>query len=102
MKKVKKYKRKKMIIDKCDADEKARDGRTYDTKENSSEALNHILKQYLLLKNRKIDPRKPLRDAIDLIQNTLYYDKDFHQFALQNYRVYLYYDEKNNRFYIAK
>jgi hypothetical protein len=91
-----------MIIDKWDADEKARDGRTYDTKENSIEALNHILKQYLLLKNRKIDPSKPLRDAIDLIQNTLYYDKDFHQFALQNYRVYLYYDEKNNRFYIAK
>jgi hypothetical protein len=91
-----------MIIDKWDADEKARDGRTYDTKENSIKALNHILKQYLLLKNRKIDPRKPLRDAINLIQNTLYYDKDFHQFALQNYRVYLYYDEKNNRFYIAK
>jgi hypothetical protein len=91
-----------MIIDKWDADEKARDGRTYDTKENSIEALNHILKQYLLLKNRKIDPRKPLRDAIDLIHNTLYYDKDFHQFALQNYKVYIYYDEKNNRFYIAK
>lgn len=91
-----------MIIDKWDADEKARDGRTYDTKENSIKALNHILKQYLLLKNRKIDPRKPLRNAINLIQNTLYYDKDFHQFALQNYRVYLYYDEKNNRFYIAK
>ena len=85
-----------------DADEKARDIRTYENKENSLEALNHILKQYLLFKNRRIDPRKPLRDAIDLIQNTLYYDKDFHQFALQNYRVYLYYDEKNNRFYIAK
>ena len=91
-----------MIIDKWDADEKARDIRTYETKENSLEALNHILKQYLLFKNRKIDPRKPLRDAIDLIQNTLYYDKEFHQFALQKYRIYLYYDEKNNRFYIGK
>ena len=58
--------------------------RTYETKENSLKALNHILKQYLLFKNRKIDPRKPLRDALDLIQNTLYYDKEFHQFALQN------------------
>ena len=66
-----------MIIDKWDADEKARDGRTYDTKENSIEALNHILKQYLLLKNRKIDPRKPLRDAIDLIQNTCIMIKTF-------------------------
>ena len=91
-----------MIIDKQDADEKARDIRTYETKENSLEALNHILKQYLLFKNRKIDPRKPLCDAIDLIQNTLYYDKEFHQFALQNYRIYLYYDEGNNKFYIGK
>ena len=31
-----------MIIDKWDADEKARDIRTYETKENSLEALNHI------------------------------------------------------------
>ena len=91
-----------MIIDKWDADEKARDTRTYETKENSLKALNHILKQYLLLKNRKIDPRKPLRNALDLIQNTLYYDKEFHQFALRNYRIYLYYDERNNRFYIGK
>ena len=91
-----------MIIDKWDAEEKARDTRTYETKENSLKALNHILKQYLLLKNRKIDPRKPLRNALDLIQNTLYYDKEFHQFALQNYRIYLYYDEINNRFYIGK
>ena len=91
-----------MIIDKWDADEKARDSSTYETKENSLEALNHILKKYLWFKNRKIDPRKPLRDALDLIQNTLYYDKEFHQFALQNYRIYLYYDERNNRFYIGK
>jgi hypothetical protein len=91
-----------MIIDKWDADEKARDIRTYETREGSLEALNHILKQYLLFKNRKIDPRKPLRNALDLIQNTLYYDKEFHKFALQNYRVYLYYDERNNRFYIGK
>jgi hypothetical protein len=41
-------------------------------------AINHILKQYLLLKNSKIDPRKPLHDALDLIQNALYYDKEFH------------------------
>ena len=56
-----------------DADEKARDTMTYETKENSLEALNHMLKKYLLLKNRKIDPSKPLSDAIYLIQNTLYY-----------------------------
>ncbi len=36
-----------MIIDKWDADEKARDSSTYETKENSLEALNHILKKYL-------------------------------------------------------
>jgi hypothetical protein len=91
-----------MIIDKWDADEKARDTKTYETKEKSLEALNHILKQYLLLKKRKIDPRKPLRDAIDLIQNTLHYDKDFHEFALEKYRVFLCYDEKNDKLYIGK
>ena len=91
-----------MIIDRWDTDEKARDIRTYQTREGSLEALNHILKQYLLLKNRKIDPRKPLRNALDLIQNTLYYNKDFHQFALQNYRVYFYYDARNYRLYIGK
>ncbi len=91
-----------MIIDKWDADEKARDIRTYETKENSLEALNHILKKYLLFKNRKIDPRKPLRDALDLIQNTLYYDKEFHKFALLNYSVFLSYDAKKDRLYIGK
>ena len=91
-----------MIIDKWDADEKARDIRTYENKENSLEALNHILKQYLLFKNRKIDPRKPLRDALDLIQYTLYYDKEFHKFALENYSVFLSYDEKNDKLYIGK
>jgi hypothetical protein len=29
-------------------------------------------------------------------------DKDFHQFALGNYVVFISYDEKNEKFYIGK
>jgi hypothetical protein len=39
-----------MIDDKLDIDEKVRDTRTYATKEDILEALNHIIKKYLYLK----------------------------------------------------
>jgi hypothetical protein len=44
--------------------------------------MNHIVKIYLHYKQRKLDPRKPLDDAIDFIENTICYDKDFHKFVL--------------------
>jgi hypothetical protein len=49
-----------MIDDKWDIDEKIMDTRTYATKEDILEALNHIIKKYLLLKKMKIHPSKPL------------------------------------------
>ena len=56
-----KERNKKILIDdKWDIDEKANDTRTYETKEYSLEALNHIIKKYLLLKKMKIHPSKPL------------------------------------------
>jgi hypothetical protein len=64
--------------------------------------MNHIVKKYLQYKQRKVDPRKPLDDAIDLIENTICYDKDFHKFALDNYKILIEYDEKNDRLYIEK
>ncbi len=90
------------MIDNWDLEEKARDSKTYETRDGGLEALNHIVKKYLQLKQRKIDPRKPLDDAIDSIENILCYDKDFHKFALDNYRIFIEYDEKNDRFYIGK
>ncbi|HSE99404.1 MAG TPA: hypothetical protein VLA48_00785 [Nitrososphaeraceae archaeon] len=49
-----KERNKKILIDdKWDIDEKANDTRTYETKEYSLEALNHIIKKYLLLKKNE-------------------------------------------------
>ena len=90
------------MIDNWDLDEKAKDSRTYETKDGRLKAMNHIVKKYLQYKQRKVDPRKPLDDAIDLIEDTICYDKDFHKFALDNYKILIEYDEKNDRLYIEK
>jgi hypothetical protein len=90
------------MIDNWDLDEKAKDSRTYETKDGRLKAMNHIVKKYLQYKQRKVDLRKPLDDAIDLIENTICYDKDFHKFAFENYKILIEYDEKNDRLYIEK
>ena len=50
IKKNKRIKKKKMIINKWDTDEKTGISRIYQTKENSLEGLNHILKKYFYSK----------------------------------------------------
>ena len=72
------------------------------THEGRLQAINHIIKKYLQFKQMKIDPSKPLDDAIDLIEDTICYDKDFHKFALDNYSVFLSYDDKDDMFYFGK
>lgn len=64
--------------------------------------MNLIVKNYLHYKQRKLDPRKPLDDAIDFIENTICYDKDFYKFVLDKYKVLIEYDEENGRLYIEK
>lgn len=66
------------MVGKWDADEEAKDVKTYETKEGAEWGLDYILKKYLRTKGIKIDPTKPLDDAIDLVSNTLYYDIEFH------------------------
>jgi hypothetical protein len=90
------------MINNWDLEEKAKDSKTYANKEDGLEALNYIVKKYPLLKNRKIDPRKPMYDAINLIEGTLQYDKNFQRFALENYRVLIEYDERNDILFIGK
>jgi hypothetical protein len=90
------------MINNWDLEEKAKDSKTYANKEDGLEALNYIVKKYLLLKNRKIDPRKPMDDAINLIEGTLQYDKNFQRFALENYRVFIEYDERNDILFVGK
>jgi hypothetical protein len=65
------------MINNWDLDEKAKDSKTYTNREDGLEALNYIVTKYLLLKNRKTDPRKPMDDAINLIEDTLQHDKGF-------------------------
>jgi hypothetical protein len=89
------------MVEFWDLEEKAKDPKTYETHEGRLKAMNHIIKKYLQYKQRKLDPSKPLDDAIDLIEDTICYDKDFHEFALKNYDIDVIYDEKNDRFYIG-
>ena len=67
-----------MIIDKWDADEKARDSRTYDTKENSLEGLNNILKKNFYSKKGKQIPSKSILTYNNhLYQKTMDFTKKF-------------------------
>ena len=90
------------MVDNWDLEEKVKDSKTYNTHEGRLQAINHIVKKYLQFKQMKIDPSKPLDDAIDLIEDTICYDKDFHKFAFDNYDILIKFDEENDRFYIGK
>jgi hypothetical protein len=90
------------MINNWDLEEKAKDSKTYANREDGLEALNYIVKKYLVLKNRKIDPRKSMDDAINLIEGTLQHDKNFQRFALENYRVLIEYDERNDILFVGK
>ena len=86
------------MIDNWHLDEKAKDLKTFDTHDGRLQAINHIIKKYFQYKQRKLDPRKRLDDAIDLIEDTICYDKEFHKFALDNYDILIEYDEEYARF----
>jgi hypothetical protein len=53
--------------------------------------------------DKKINPSKQTADEVlDSFTNTLLFDKDFHQFALDNYGVAIEYDKKENILDIVK
>ncbi|HJT84425.1 MAG TPA: hypothetical protein VJ697_08075 [Nitrososphaeraceae archaeon] len=89
------------MVDNWDLEEKTKNSKIYETHEGRLQAMRHIVKEYLKYKQIKIDPSKPLDDAIDLIENTICYDKEFHKFALKNYYIDVKFDEKNDMFYIG-
>ena len=66
--------------------------------------MNYIIKKYLKIKgDKKINPAKQtMEDLLDLFTYTLLFDKEFHQFALDHYRVVIDFDEKNNLLDIIK
>ena len=83
------------MIKEWDADEEAKDAKTYQTREGGLKALNHIIKEYMRTReDKKINPSKQtITDILDLFTHTLLCDKEFHQFALDNYRVFIEYDK---------
>ena len=53
--------------------------------------------------DKKINPSKQtITDILDLFAHTLLFDKEFHQFALDNYRVFIEYDKNENVLDIIK
>jgi hypothetical protein len=83
------------LIKEWDADEEAKDAKTYQTREGGLKALNHIIKKYMRTReDKEINPSKQtITDILDLFTRTLLFDKEFHQFALDNYRVFIEYDK---------
>ena len=92
------------MIKNWDEEETAKDSKTWETIEGGENAMNYILNKYIgTKKDKKINPLKQTADEVlDLYTNTLLFDKEFHQFALDNYRVLIEYDKKENVLDIVK
>ena len=92
------------MIKEWDADEEAEDAKMYQTREDGLKTLIHIIKKYIGTKeDKKIKPSKQTaKEVLDLFFYTLLFDKEFHQFALDNYRVLIEYDKKKNVLDIMK
>jgi hypothetical protein len=92
------------LIEDWDKEEEVKDAKTWETAKGGENAMNYILKKYIKTKeDKKINPSKQtVDDVLDLFTNTLLFDKEFHQFALDNYRVLIEYDKKENVLDIIK
>ena len=73
----------------------------YENREGSLRAIAHIIKEYLQVKEIRSDP-KTVDDAMAPITNMILNDKEFRKFALDNYKVFIYYDMKDTEFYIKR
>ncbi len=73
----------------------------YESKEGSLRAIAHIIKEYLQVKEIDSNP-KTVDDAMAPITNMVLNDKEFRKFALENYKVFIFYDKKDAEFYIKR
>ena len=73
----------------------------YESKEGRLRAIAHIIKEYLQVKEIKSDP-KTVDDAMAPITNMVLNDKEFRKFALENYKAFIFYDNKDADFHIKK
>ena len=92
------------MIEKWDEEEEVKDAKTWETAEGGENAMNYILNKYIGTKEeKKINPSKQTAEEVsDLFTNTLLFDSEFHKFALDNYRVLIEYNKKENVLDIVK
>ncbi|HJU59523.1 MAG TPA: hypothetical protein VJ583_07215 [Nitrososphaeraceae archaeon] len=92
------------MIKNWDEEEAVKDAKTWETVEGGESAMNYILNKYIVTReDKKINPSKQTaEEVLDLFTNTLLFDKEFHQFALDNYRVLIEYDKNENVLDIVK
>ena len=92
------------MIEDWDEEEEVKDAKTWETAEGGENAVNYILNKYIGTKeDKKINPSKQTaEEVLDLFTNTLLFDSEFHKFALDNYRVLIEYNKKENILDIVK
>jgi hypothetical protein len=73
----------------------------YETREGRLRAIAHIIKEYLQVKEIKSYP-KTVDDAMAPIINMVLNDKEFRKFAVENYKAFVLYDDKDGELYIKK
>jgi hypothetical protein len=73
----------------------------YESMESRLRAIAHIIKEYLQVKEIDNNP-KTVDDAMAPITNMVLNDKEFRKFALENYKAFIYYDEKDTEFHIKR
>jgi hypothetical protein len=71
----------------------------YESREGRLRAIAHIIKEYLQVKEIDSNP-KTVDDAMSPITNMVLNDKEFRKFALENYKVFIFYDKKDAEFHI--
>jgi hypothetical protein len=71
----------------------------YESREGRLRAIAHIIKEYLQVKEIDSNP-KTVDDAMAPITNMVLNDKKFRKFALENYKVFIFYDKKDAEFHI--
>jgi hypothetical protein len=71
----------------------------YESREGRLRAIAHIIKEYLQVKEIDSNP-KTVDDAMAPITNMVLNDKEFRKFAVENYKVFIFYDKKDAEFHI--
>ena len=79
-----------------------KDERIYETREGRLRAIAHIIKEYLQIKEGVERDPKTVDDAMAPIMDMALNDKEFKKFTLENYNVFIYYDNNDAEFYIKK